>query len=188
MLAGLLLPTALVAVGIWNPWNLTYLDMEFTTPLAGVIVLAAVGLLWHLCARGRWRRAAGFAGLLLCLLAGAGVMVLSADLDEPLHEEHVVNADNDVEAALTSNYDAWTVQLRADRGLLSRAHRIARIGRGDSVPPTVEARFVNADELVITADGEEVYRVRFDPGDLDVEEETCRPYRGPQGTRPGCVS
>jgi hypothetical protein len=62
---------------------------------------------------------------------------------------------------------------------------VACIGMGDSVPPSVEARFTATDELIITFDRQDVYWVRYDPGTLDVEDENCRPFHGP-GT-PGCM-
>lgn len=184
------MPVVVGAVAIWNPWHLVYLDASFLAPYLGVAFLAGVAVLWHFHARGPLLRFAGFLGLSLCVPAGLGVVAAWSFFTEPVVRERFVNPDNDVEAELTSPYNVWGVWLRADRGLLSREHRVASIGTGDSAPPGVEARFVDADEFVVTADGEEVYWVRFDPGDLHVEEERCRARRPPTGTRsgrPGCV-
>jgi hypothetical protein len=173
------------AAGGWNPWHLTYLDLAFTWPFLGVLFLASTGVLWHVLVL-RWpMKAAGFLGLALGAMAVGGVAVVESDIDGPFFQQHATNPDNDVEVSLTSQHNVWDVWLRVGRGLLSREHLVARIGRGDSAPPSVEARFTATDELIITSDGHDVYRVRYDPGDLDLEDETCRPFQGP--ATPGCM-
>lgn len=199
-LGGVFGTVVLGGVGGWNPWHLTYLDLSFTAPFLGVACLVGLGVLWHLHARGRALRVVGFLALVGCLLAGAGTMALIAELDDGGLRLDVANGRGDVEGELTSDYNnVWEVWLRADRGLVSRQHMVAEIGYGDSAPPSVDARFVGADELVITTrlagsgDGNpgprvEVYRLRFDRGDLGVEEETCRPAHRSPAEPPGCLS
>lgn len=195
-----MLATVVLGVaGAWNPWHLTYLDLSFTAPFLGVAFLGGAGALWHLHARGRLLRVVGFLGLVGCLLAGAGVVALIASLGDDVTRQDVTHGRGDVEGELVSVSNTWEVWLRADRGLLSRQHMVAEIGYGDSVPPNVDARFVGGDELVITTrlagsgDGNpgprvEVYRVRFDRGDLSVEQETCGPDSYWPIEPPGCVS
>jgi hypothetical protein len=181
------LALALGVLGLLDPWHLTYLRLPFTAPVAGVAALLSVGVLWHLHVRRTPLRQVGLVGVALCLLGGAGVVYVEAQLDAPLHREEAVNRHNDVEVALTSTSNVWEVWLRADRGLLSREHLVAFIGIGDSAPPAVELAFPSADEVVITADGRDIYRARFDPRSLDVEHEACRPGGaafGPAGCMP----
>jgi hypothetical protein len=184
--------------GSWNPSHLTYLDIRFTAPYLGAAFLGGLALLWHLHARGRLLRVLGFLGLLAGLLGGAGLLAFIAWVNDGILTQQVAGGRGDVEGELTSSSHIWQVWLRADRGLLSRQHMVVRIGYGDSVPPPVEARFVGDDELVITAaaDGSageiadpsvEIYRLRFDPHDLDIVEQTCaRAGDWPEGP-PGCV-
>lgn len=184
---GLVLAVVVGAGGWWNPWHLTYLGLGFTWPYLCLLVLAGVGILWHAFVR-RWpMKVAGFIGLALGGVTVVGVAIVESQLDDPLFHRRTANADNDVEVSLVSQQNVWDVWLRAHRGPLSREHLVARIGRGDSAPPAVEARFTAPDELVITSDGVEVYRVRYAPGNLDVEDESCRPYRERMGAA-GCMS
>lgn len=169
------------AFGWWNPWHFTYLDLAFTWPFLGVVFLADVGVLWHMLVRQWQLKVVGFIALLLSAVAVSGLAVVESELDDPAFRQRAVNAENDVEASLTSHHNVWEVWLRADRGLRSREHLVARVGMGDSTPPSVEARFTAPDELVITSDGQDFYQLRYDPGSFDVEDETCRPFRGPIG-------
>jgi hypothetical protein len=172
-------------VGRWNPWHLTYLDLAFTWPFLGVVFLAGAGMLWHVVV-GRLE----LAGLIVLLLSGvalSGVAVVESELDDPAFRQRATNAENDVEVSLTSLHNVWDVWLRANRGMRSRQHLVARIGVGDSAPPSVEVRFTAADRLVVASDGQDVYQVRYDPGSLDIEDETCRPFRAPIGV-PGCMT
>jgi hypothetical protein len=183
-------------VGVWNPWHFTYLGIWFTAPYLGAAFLGGLALLWHLHARGRLLRVLGFLGLLAGLLGGAGLLAFIIWLTDPILTEEVAGGRGDVEGELTSSDNRWDVWLRADRGLLSRQHMVAQIEFDESAPPPVEARFVGDDELVITeaADGSgdasaaprvEIYRARFDPRDLRILEETCRPVE--PHVRSGCV-
>jgi hypothetical protein len=175
------------AAGWWRPWHLTYLDLAFTWPLLGVVFLSGVGGLWHvLVPRGR-AKVAGFVAVVLGGVAVSGLAIVESRLDDPLFRQRAVNTQNDVEVSLTSHQNVWDVWLRADRGLLSREHLVARIGRGDSAPPAVETRFTAPDELVVTSAGQDVYQLHYDPGSLDIEDATCRPFQGLLDT-PGCMT
>jgi hypothetical protein len=184
--ATIALALVLGLLGLLDPWHFRYLRLPFTTPVLGTAVLLSLGALWHLHVHHTPVREIGFGGLALCLLGGIAVVYVKAELNEPLHHQEAANRHNDVEVALTSTNNVWEVWLRADRGLLSREHLVARIGFGDSAPPAVELEFPSANEVVITADGSDVYRARFDPRTLDVDHETCRPSEAPFGPA-GCI-
>lgn len=174
-------------LGLLDPWHLRYLRLPFTAPVLAMAVLLSVGVLWHLRVHNTPLREVGFGGLGLCLLGVIGVVYVKDEVNAPLHHQEAESRHNDVEVALTSTYNVWEVWLRADRGLLSREHLVARIGIGDSAPPAVELGFPSANEVVVTADGADIYRARFDPRTLDVEHETCRPGGttfGPAGCMP----
>ena len=184
--ATIALALVLGVLGLVDPWHLRYLRLPSTTPVIGAAVLVGTAALGHLHVHNRPVRAVGFSLLALGLLGGVGVVYVAADLREPLHRQEAASPHNDVEAVLTSTHNVWEVWLRADRGLASREHLVAHIGIGDSVPPAVEVGFPSAHEVVVTADGADVYRARFDPGTLDVEREACRPS-GPSFGPAGCM-